>query len=120
MTESTEPTQERRKYSRKYFTVPICYKRTTESGEGTLAPVKDISEGGIGFMALEYLPPKTELMLKVFLPGFNEPIETPGKVAWAKKEEPYTDDYALFVIGVEFVSLEEKYKKLINRFVLTL
>ncbi|MFH1239399.1 MAG: PilZ domain-containing protein, partial [bacterium] len=116
----SEPAQDRRKHARKYFTVPICYKRTTESGEGTLAPVKDISEGGIGFMALEYIPPKTELMLKVFLPGFNEPIETPGKVIWAKKEEPYTDEYALFIIGVEFISLAEKYRKLITSFVSSL
>lgn len=112
-----KPIEDRRKYQRKYFTVPICYKRVTESGEGTLAPVKDVSEGGIGFMALEYIPPKTELVLKVFLPGFKEPIESPGKVIWAKKEEPYTEEYALFNIGVEFTQLSEKFKKDIAHFV---
>ena len=109
--------KEKRKHRRKYFTVPICYKRTTESGEGTLAPVKDISQGGMGFLALEYISPKTELTLKVFLPGYSEPIESKGHVVWVKREEPYTEDYALFNIGVQFTHLSDKFKGSISDFV---
>ncbi|MFH1783389.1 MAG: PilZ domain-containing protein [bacterium] len=116
----TSDNQERRQSKRKYFTVPICYKRVSESGEGTLAPVKDISEGGIGFLALEYVPPKTDLVLKVFLPGFNEPVESKGTVVWVKREEPYSEDYALFNIGVQFTQLSDKFKELISSFVTAL
>ena len=112
----SEDFEEKRKYHRKYFTVPICYKEVNESGEGTLAPVRDISIGGIGFLALVYIPPKTDLILKLFLPGLNEPIESRGSVAWIKREEPYTDDYILFNVGVEFTQLSEKFKKHILNF----
>ncbi len=115
-----EEFEEKRKYKRKYFTVPICYKRINDSGEGTLAPVKDISIGGIGFLSLEYINPKTELLLKLFLPGRSEPIEIKGKVAWIKREEPYSDDYALFNIGIEFDQLTEKFKEDINKFIATM
>ena len=111
---------EKRRYKRKYFTVPICYKRINDSGEGTLAPVKDISIGGIGFLSLEYIEPKTDLLLKLFLPGRSEPIQIKGIVAWTKREEPYSEDYVLYDIGVEFDQLPEKFKEDITKFITAL
>ena len=93
---------ERRRYIRVDSTVPLQYKKLKELAEGTIGAIaQDVSEGGIRFIANEFLPLASRLVVELFLPAQPRPIKAISKVAWIKKASS-GDQY---VIGNQFLEV---------------
>lgn len=77
---------DRRKFERVNSTVPMQYKKLKETSEGTIgALTQDVGEGGTKFIANEFLPLATRLVVELFLPAQPKPIKAISKVAWVRK-----------------------------------
>jgi c-di-GMP-binding flagellar brake protein YcgR len=77
---------ERRRFARVSSTIPVQYKKLKESSEGTVGAITwDVSEGGTRFVANEFLPLATRLVVELFLPAQPKPVKTISKVAWIRK-----------------------------------
>lgn len=79
-------TPERRRYDRVTATIPLQYKKLKEISEGTIGAIThDVGEGGARFIANEFLPLATRLVVELFLPAQPRPIKAISKVAWIRK-----------------------------------
>lgn len=93
---------ERRRFVRAYSTVPLQYKKLKELSEGTVGAItRDVSEGGARFIANEFLPLATRLVVELFLPAQPRPIKAISKVAWIRKV-PSGDQYE---VGNQFLDV---------------
>jgi len=78
--------QNRRRFTRIESIVPLQYKKLKELSEGTIGAItRDVSEGGTRFIANEFLPLATRLVVELFLPAQPKPIKAISKVAWIRK-----------------------------------
>ena len=94
--------QEKRKFNRVSSVVPLQYKKLKELSEGTIGAItRDVSEGGTRFIANEFLPLATRLVVELFLPAQPKPIKAISKVAWIRKL-PSGDQYE---IGNQFLEV---------------
>ena len=97
-----EETTNRRKYVRVESAVPLQYKKLKQLSEGTIGAItQNVSEGGIRFLANEFLPLASRLVVEVFLPAQPRPVKAISKVAWIRKA-PSGDQY---VIGNQFLEV---------------
>ncbi len=93
---------EKRKYPRVNSTVPLQYKKLKELSEGTIGAItQDVSEGGVRFIANEFLPLASRLVVEVFLPAQPKPIKAISKVAWIKK----VSSSEQYVVGNQFLDV---------------
>ncbi|MBL7071646.1 MAG: PilZ domain-containing protein [Candidatus Omnitrophica bacterium] len=93
---------EKRKFERINSTVPLQYKKLKELSEGTVGAItQDVSEGGAKFLANEFLPLATRLVVELFLPAQPRPIKAISKVAWIRKA-PSGNQYE---IGNQFLDV---------------
>lgn len=93
---------ERRKHSRVTSTVPLQYKKLKETSEGTIGAItQDLSEGGVRFIANEFLPLASRLVVEVFLPAQPKPVKAISKVAWIRKASSGEQ----YVIGNQFLDV---------------
>ena len=105
---------ERRKFARISSTMPLQYKKLKELSEGTIGAIThDVSEGGAKFIANEFLPLATRLVVELFLPAQPRPIKAISKVAWIRKV-PWGDQYE---IGNQFLDLGRDDKGQLSEFV---
>lgn len=122
------PGPDRRKYPRFDFPFFIRYKKQSEGApkteteqkepilfteEGTnLSVAKNVSIGGICFVARESLPPNTKLTLEIFTPLKREPFTALVEVKWQKKRALFSS----YLTGVAFLNLddEEGFKNLLE------
>ncbi len=95
---------ERRRYQRVDFSLPIQYRnlRTTGNAAGSLT--KDIGEGGVRFKAGEFISLACRLVIEINLPTAPKPIKAISKVAWIKKL-PTNDQYEL---GNQFLDMSKE------------
>jgi c-di-GMP-binding flagellar brake protein YcgR len=106
--------KERRGTPRISARLPLQYKdiqRPIETYSGTLT--KDVSEGGVRFIANEFLSVFTRLLLEVSVPSFSRPIKAISKVAWIQKI-PRSNQYN---VGVQFMDMTEEDKKQLTSFI---
>ncbi len=83
-------------------TVPLQYKKLKELSEGTIGAItENVSEGGVRFMANEFLPLASRLVVEIFLPAQPKPIKAISKVAWIRKALSGEQ----YVIGNQFLDL---------------
>jgi len=77
----------------------------------------DVSEGGICFITSKLLKTDALINIRMEFAKTKEPIiNAGGRVAWIKKIEPMTGEPVnKYKVGVEFVSLKNKYKKVISK-----
>lgn len=103
-----EVVNERRKYARYNYRLPIQYKNMKALSDPFAgALIKDIGEGGIRFVGNEFLSLANRLLLSISLPAPFRTIKAISKVAWVRKV-PMGDQYE---IGNHFLSLSETDKK---------
>ncbi|MBN1871644.1 MAG: PilZ domain-containing protein [Candidatus Omnitrophica bacterium] len=105
---------ERRKSTRVSSVVPLQYKKLKELSEGTIGAItRDVSEGGTMFIANEFLPLATRLVVELFLPAQPKPIKAISKVAWIRKM-PGGDQYE---IGNQFLEVGRSDKNELSNFI---
>ena len=93
---------EKRRHPRVNSTVPVQYKKLKELSEGTIGAItQNVSEGGVRFMANEFLPLASRLVVELFLPAQPKPIKAISKVAWIRKASSGEQ----YVIGNQFLDL---------------
>ena len=105
---------ERRRFVRVNSTVPLQYKKLKELTEGTVGAIaQDVSEGGTKFLANEFLPLATRLVVELFLPAQPRPVKAIAKVAWIKKL-PVGNQYE---IGNQFLDVAKDDKGQLGEYV---
>ena len=73
----------------------------------------DISEGGVCFMHRKLLKTDSEIKIRLRFFKNKEPIYTRARVAWIKKMEPSAKALNKYKVGLEFIYLKDKYRKII-------
>lgn len=97
-----DDSNDRRRYVRVESAVPLQYKKLKQLSEGTIGAItQNVSEGGVRFIANEFLPLASRLVVEVFLPAQPRPIKAISKVAWIRKA-PANDQY---IIGNQFLDV---------------
>lgn len=113
---------ERRVFPRVSFNVEVNYKIQSSLKEipDSMADSKNISEGGVCFVAFERLNPGTILNLRLLLPDSKQLIYVTGRVVWV---EEFTvgnlNSSKAYETGIEFVFIREKDRERIKQFVLS-
>lgn len=106
--------EERRKFQRVGFNLPLQYKNLRKSGEiATGSLTKDIGEGGVRFKSNEFISLACRLVVEINLPTITKPIKAISKVAWIRKI-PATDEYEL---GNQFLEMSREDKSHVTDFV---
>lgn len=106
--------KERRRFTRVNTRVPLQFKdiqRPIETYSGTLT--KDICEGGVRFIANEFLSVFTRLLVEISVPSFSRPIKAISKVAWIQKQ-PRGSQYN---VGLQFLDMTEEDRKHLASFI---
>ena len=97
-----ESQSERRKFERVNSTIPLQYKKLKELSEGTIGAIThDVSEGGARFIANEFLPLASRLVVELFLPAQPRPVKAIAKVAWIKKASSGEQ----YIVGNQFLDI---------------
>ena len=105
---------ERRRYRRVNSTIPLQYKKLRQLSEGTIGAItQDVGEGGIRFVANEFLPLASRLVVEVFLPATPRPIKAIAKVAWIRKVAS-GDQYE---IGNQFLEVTREDKNNLSEYI---
>lgn len=92
--------KERRQYVRIPEQAEITYRVLADNRVlGFLT--RDVSQGGIRFLAHDFIPKDSLIEIKLSLSKIYFSFETLAKVAWVYKQ-PYNERYE---VGVEFVSI---------------
>jgi len=109
-----DSSNERRKYQRIESKMPIQYRKLKEPAEGTIGALSvNVSEGGIRFLANEFLPLASRLVVELFIPSQPRPVKAISKVAWIRKM-PAGEQYE---IGNQFLEVGREDKMQLNGFV---
>lgn len=109
-----DSSSERRKHQRIESKMPIQYRKLREPGEGTIGALSvNVSEGGIRFLANEFLPLASRLVVELFLPAQPRPVKAISKVAWIRKV-PAGEQYE---IGNQFLEVAREDKTQLNGFI---
>lgn len=105
---------ERRRYKRVNSTIPLQYKNLRQLSEGTVGAItRDVGEGGIRFIANEFLPLASRLVVEVFLPAQPRPVKAIAKVAWIRKIAS-TDQYE---VGNQFLEVGKEDKVNLSEYI---
>ncbi|MDD5115997.1 MAG: PilZ domain-containing protein [Candidatus Omnitrophica bacterium] len=91
---------ERRRYARVPESLQIAYEILPAESTGQYL-TKDISQGGIRFLAHEFIPKGSRLRIRISFPRTLFSFEALVKCMWIK-EMPLGEE---FEVGVEFVDL---------------
>ena len=98
---------EKRRFERVVSQMPIQYKKLKQPAEGTVGAISiNISEGGVRFLANEFLPLASRLVIEVFVPAQPRPVKAISKVAWIRKM-PEGEQYE---IGNQFLDIAREDK----------
>ncbi|MDD5680814.1 MAG: PilZ domain-containing protein [Candidatus Omnitrophica bacterium] len=107
-------TDEKRKYKRVNSTIPLQYKKLRQLSEGTVGAItQNVGEGGVRFIANEFLPLASRLVVEVFLPAQPRPIKAISKVAWIRKI-PAADQYE---VGNQFLEVGKEDKVNLSQYI---
>jgi c-di-GMP-binding flagellar brake protein YcgR len=114
---SRSSAEERRRYLRADFNVPLRYKNLRSVGESPVGSLtKDISEGGVRFKTSQFISLACRLVLEISLPTAPKPIKAISKVAWIRKIP--TGDY--YELGNQFLEIAKEDRSRIAEYVNTL
>jgi len=102
--------EEKRRFPRIKFNSPLRFQiRGTPAFNNTV--INDISSGGIGFTADNFIPPSTNLMLEINI--LSHVVKPIGRVAWSSPL-PHCNRYRL---GIEFVELDLRDRTFLNDYI---
>ncbi len=77
----------------------------------------NISASGIAFICKEKLQPGDYLMVRVLLLSSMTTITTCGQVIYCKANPPFADDKFPYLVGVQFINLQQEDKQLLEQYV---
>ena len=99
---------ERRKYPRFNLLVDVNISRKNDRGTNSCSRSRNISQGGICFIAYERVRELDVLNLEIVLPDSDGPINVAGKVVWVREfvigDSPTG---RRFDVGVEFLDIAQ-------------
>ncbi len=104
---------ERRKHPRLKEKIPVAYKHTKTSEEVKSSTTESMSEGGVSFETDIHVSPGNvlEIQLDKSIDGEKTfPIDVKAKVIWMKQVRK-----GKYRLGLQFVDIDEKYRKEIIR-----
>jgi c-di-GMP-binding flagellar brake protein YcgR len=104
--------KERRKFTRLDVHHLLKYKALQD--EEKLSFTKNISAGGVCFIAKEVISPGSITELLISFPGFPHPVKATAKVVWNKELKKLGG----FETGAEFINVEEDAKHFIDKKIL--
>ena len=77
----------------------------------------DISEGGVCFENGCRLETDAQIQTKLKFPKEKEPVSIRARVAWIKNIEELPKGSAKYRLGLEFINLKNRDKKIISKFI---
>jgi c-di-GMP-binding flagellar brake protein YcgR len=101
--------EERRKYIRLDAHHLLKYKIVGKGEELSFA--KNISAGGVLFIAKENIPTDSVIELEINFPTFPHPIKAKARVVWNRELKKFGG----FETGAEFINVDEDAKEFINK-----
>ncbi|MFH1778994.1 MAG: PilZ domain-containing protein [Candidatus Omnitrophota bacterium] len=105
---------ERRRYPRVSSAMPVQYRGIRQTSDATVGTVmRDISTGGIRFIANEFISVFTRLVVEISIPLTSKPVRAISKVVWIRKR-PSGEQYEL---GMQFIDMTEEDRGNISNFV---
>lgn len=114
---------ERRKHPRldlafKNIVVNVIYFRNVKKGLGRVSFTKNISAGGVCFMADEELGENEALYIRIHIPNSSSPIQAKGIVVWRNRiTVSWSPDKEHYEIGFKFDEINENDRERIVQFV---
>jgi len=106
--------EEKRRFKRVDYTIPVQYKNLRVPAELPLTSMtRNLSEGGICFQSNKFVSLACRLVVELSLPTSPKPIKAISKVAWIRKI-PSSDQYE---IGNYFLEITKEDKANIFNFV---
>lgn len=98
----------------------VSYKTNIEiffpKNKTEVSQTVDISEGGVCLATKRLLKTDSKIRIRLELPKYKEPIYAWARVAWIKKLERLpTETFDKYKMGLEFINLENKYRKILCR-----
>ena len=101
--------RERRRFPRESIVVVEYVPQGREEAKKFCFP-RNISLGGLSIIVNEDLPLNTVLLLTLYLPKTNTPIEVKGIIRW-KKDILHTPHKKHWIFGLEFTEIPEELQK---------
>ena len=108
--------QNTRKHKRLQAYYLVKYLVKGGGDEPRITNVKDISAGGLKFLAKEFLPEEASLTVNVLIPPLKTPLEAKAKVLRVRKEKKGVT----YSVAVRFTEISEHLKSSLNQFIETL
>jgi c-di-GMP-binding flagellar brake protein YcgR len=99
---------EKRQFVRLNLLADITYTRRASSANEKISLTRNISKGGICFIAYEKLNEGEMLDLSIFIPEQEKPIAATGKIAWIKEfiiGDP--EKGKRYDVGIEFIKVSD-------------
>jgi hypothetical protein len=105
---------EKRRFKRITYNADI--EIVSPKDKGGAAQTLDVSKGGLCFVSERALETDAEVNIRLVLRKRTRPIHATARVAWVKKVErlPGDTDYK-YKVGLEFLGLKDKDKKIISK-----
>jgi c-di-GMP-binding flagellar brake protein YcgR len=111
--------EERRKFVRLNVLANISYRMNLSQGDRKASNTKNISMGGICFIAYEEMGISQLIEVSVNLPDGGFPINALCRVAWVNEfVVGGGPDNKKYDVGVEFIEIEQADVERINKYVL--
>ncbi|RKY30680.1 MAG: hypothetical protein DRP74_06470 [Candidatus Omnitrophota bacterium] len=110
--------EERRKFERLSVFADIIFKKKEPPQKDTASLTKNISKGGICFIAYEKLNPGELIDMTIFLP-YEVPIRATGRVAWVNEFIVGNTEHKRYDVGIEFIEISDQDRELIGKHVFT-
>lgn len=107
---------ERRRYPRLRAAV-IEYSFLDKESIQEAAFTRDVGAGGISIIVNEKIETATTLLLKIYLPEYNDPLRAKGKVVWRQESIFKLPKTTRYDIGIEFLEISEEDKQKISEYV---
>jgi type IV pilus assembly protein PilZ len=84
--------------------VPLVFEIQYESVDQFVTEyTRNISRGGLFIKTVRVLPEGTEFLFNLHVPGFEQPVELRGHVAWVRTAEQVAGSGAVAGMGVRFI-----------------
>lgn len=105
---------EKRRFKRILYKADIKFLLAKDKTEQMQAV--DLSRGGLCFVSKRLLKTDSEVEISMELPKSKKTIHTMARVAWIKRMERATKEAVnKYQIGLEFVSMKDKDRKLLSK-----
>jgi c-di-GMP-binding flagellar brake protein YcgR len=112
--------RERRIFPRFNLQVTVTF-RVLEDESALSGQTRNISRGGVCFIADRFLGKNTLVELNISMPEAGEEMRVPGRVVWTREFAIGTGETGKrYDVGVEFLNIDDATIERLNKFLFTL